>query len=181
MKKSSLLTQSLNQPIRTNSDRPSWDEFFMMHAYLAATRSSCLHLNTGAAIVKDKRVIAMGYNGAPSGIKSSLDYGSCRKDEYGINFEQKGSGTCRGRHAEENAMSLPSRTEMQGAEMFTVYYPCAACAKSMVGNDISRVVYSKVYKDKDNLSQELFDEKGIEVVQLDLDLDKFYGFFQKLK
>ena len=53
--------------------RPDWDEFFMMHTYLAATRSSCFHLNTGATIVKDKRIIAMGYNGAPSGIKNSFD------------------------------------------------------------------------------------------------------------
>lgn len=166
---------------RRLSDRPSRDEKFMMHAYVAATDSSCLNLNTGVAIVKDKRIISTGYNGAPSGIKNSLEHGFCRKEEFGIDFDTKGTGTCRGRHAEENAMSQRSRDDMNGATMYTVYYPCGPCAKSIVGNGISRIVYSKVYKDKDKLAQELFEEKGVEVVKLDFNPKKFYKFFNKLK
>ena len=161
--------------------RPNWDEFFMMHSYLAATRSSCFHLNTGAAIVKDKRIIAMGYNGAPSGIKNSFEYGWCRKEKFGIDFDEKGTGTCRGRHAEENAMSQPSRQDMEGATLYSVYYPCSSCAKSIVGNNFSKVFYSKLYKEKDSLAEEIFKEKGIEVIKLKIDLTEFSRFISNLK
>lgn len=162
-------------------ERPNWDEFFMMHAYLAAARSSCFHLNTGAAIVKDKRIIAMGYNGAPSGVKNSFEYGWCRKEKFGIDFDKKGTGTCRGRHAEENAMSQPSRQDLKGATLYSVYYPCSTCAKSIVGNDISRIVYSKVYKEKDSLSEEIFKEKEIEIINLNLDFERLNKFLSNLK
>jgi dCMP deaminase len=161
--------------------RPSWDEYFMAIAYLTATRSSCFNLNTGAVITKNNRIIATGYNGAPSGIPNSFEEGYCRKDKFGIDFEVKGTGTCRGRHAEENAMSQPSRDEMNGATIYSVYYPCGSCAKSIVGNDISKVVWSKIYKDKDKLAEELFEKKGIEVIKLELDLNKIYDFLYKLK
>ena len=166
--------------VKIMKSRPEWDEFFMMHAYLAATRSSCLYLNTGAAIVKDKRVRSMGYNGAPSGIGNCLELG-CRKENFDIEFESKGSGTCRGRHAEENAMSLLPRSEMKDSDIYTLYYPCGSCAKSIVGNDISRVFYSEIYKDNDALTDELFKEKGIEVIKLELDLDKIWEFISNLK
>ena len=161
--------------------RPDWDEFFMMHTYLAATRSSCFHLNTGATIVKDKRIIAMGYNGAPSGIKNSFEYGWCRKEKFGIDFDKKETGTCRGRHAEENAMSQPSRQDMESAILYVVYYPCSSCAKSIVGNNLSKVFYSKLYKEKDSLAEEIFREKGIEVVKLEIDLTNFSKFISNLK
>ncbi len=166
---------------RKPKDRPNWDELFMMHAYLAATRSSCLHLNTGVAIVKDKRVRSMGYNGAPAGIKSSLELRSCRKDEHGVAFDAKGTGTCRGRHAEENAMSQLSRAELIDSSIYTVYYPCGSCAKSIVGNGISEVYWSKLYKDKDKLAEELFNEAGIKVIQFKLDPKEIYEFMLKLK
>ena len=167
--------------IRTNKDRPSLDEKFMMQAFVAATSSSCLQLNTGVQIVKNKRAPAGGYNGAPAGIKSSLEHGFCRKDSYGIDFETKGTGTCRGRHAEENAMSELSREQMIGATMYTVYYPCGSCAKSIVGNGIERVVYAKVYKDKDKIAEELFKEAGVKVDHFPFDPKDFYKYFDALK
>ena len=68
------------------SDRPDWDEYFMSKAYDNATRSSCLHLKTGAVIRKGKYEISSGYNGAPSGIENCRDRG-CRKDEKKVDFD----------------------------------------------------------------------------------------------
>src|SRR3989338_1540967 len=88
--------------------RPNWDEMFMAHAFLAATRSSCIHLNTGCVIVKDHRILSSGYNGAPPGIENCLERG-CRKEKFGIEFNKKGTGTCRGAHAEINTLSRIAR------------------------------------------------------------------------
>ena len=74
-------------------ERFSWDEYFMASTLLTAGRSSCLHLNTGAIIVKDKRIIATGYNGAPPNIENCLDRG-CRKEQEGVGFHDKGKGVC---------------------------------------------------------------------------------------
>ena len=84
-------------------ERPSWDEYFMFAALSAATRSSCQCLFTGAVVVKDKRIVASGYNGAPEGIENCLVRG-CRKEQHHVAFADKGKGQCRGCHGEKNAM-----------------------------------------------------------------------------
>ncbi len=167
--------------MRTNADRPEWDEYFMSQAYLAATRSSCLKINTGAVIVKDKRVIAMGYNGAPSGIENSVKLGFCNKEKHGVDFDQKGTGTCIGEHAERNAMSEIARKELEDSILYTVYYPCSPCSKTIAGNKISKVFYSKIYKEKDSLAEEIFERKKIEVIKLEIDFEKIYRMISILK
>ena len=144
-------------------ERPSWDEFFMLDAIKTTTRSSCVYLQTGAVIVKDKRVIATGYNGAPPNIKNCLERG-CRKDRERINFDDKGKGVCRGVHAEYNAMCQRSRDEVKGTTIYSVYCPCSACAKQIVGNGLSRVVFLNHYQEPDSLTTELFEEAKIELV-----------------
>lgn len=161
--------------------RPSWDEYFMAIAYLTATRSSCLHLNTGVVITKNKRIISTGYNGAPTGIKSSLEHGFCNKEKHGIDFHTKGSGLCRGLHAEINAMNQTSMEALKESTMYTLYHPCTPCAKSIIGNNIKKVIYSKIYKEEDSLAKELFNEKGVKVIQMDLDIDKIYNKLINLK
>ncbi|MFH1358721.1 MAG: deaminase [archaeon] len=149
--------------------RPTWEESFMFAAYSAAARSSCRHIHTGAVIVKDKRVIAMGYNGAPPGIRNCLEVG-CRKDLKGIKWEEKNSGGCRGVHAEVNAMSQIARKDLKGTVLFTLYFPCSHCARAIVANGISEVVYSKIYKEPDSLTEELFTEAGVKLRRLKLDI-----------
>lgn len=162
-------------------ERPSWDEYFMYQAYWAATRSSCLHLNAGAAIVKDKRVIASGYNGAPPGIQNCLEVG-CRKEKEGVPFEEKGKSVCRGIHAETNARGQKGREELKGTTLYSVYFPCGPCAKEIAGAGIVEVVYSKFYNDeKDLLAQEIFSQAGIKVRRLELDLKKCSNFIKNLK
>ncbi|MDD5133685.1 MAG: cytidine/deoxycytidylate deaminase family protein [Candidatus Nanoarchaeia archaeon] len=153
--------------------RPSWDELFMFQVYVGATRSSCVHLQTGALIVKDKRVIASGYNGAPPGIGNCLDVG-CRKDKYKIDFNDKGKGVCRGSHAEINAMSQIARKDLEGTTLYSLYFPCSACAKAIAGNKIGEVVHSKTYQEHDSLTTELFREAGVKLRQLEIDIEKYF-------
>jgi len=154
-------------------ERPSWPESYMFSALWAACRSTCLHLQTGAVIVKDKRIIASGYNGAPPGIKNCLEVG-CRKDREHVDFDDKGKGVCRGIHAEINAMSQISRENLKGTTLYSLYYPCSGCAKSIVGNGIDEVFYSKVYKEPDSLTKEVFTEAGVEISLLELDTEKCF-------
>ena len=159
--------------------RPSWDESFMFSALWAAARSSCKYLATGTVIVKDKRIIASGYNGAPPGIENCLERG-CRKEEYGVPFNEKGKGVCRGLHAEVNAMSQIARQDIMGTEMYSLYLPCSACAKAIVGNGIAEVIYSKIYEEEDILTREMFKEAKIKLRKLDLNVEKYCEMIRKV-
>ncbi|MFA5723582.1 MAG: cytidine/deoxycytidylate deaminase family protein [Candidatus Pacearchaeota archaeon] len=152
-------------------NRPSWDEIFMLSAYESATRASCLHLKTGAVLVKDKRIIASGYNGAPQRNKSCLEIG-CRKDLLGISQDHKRTGNCRGAHAERNAMDQIAREGLKGVTLYTVMFPCSDCAKTIVGNGIVEVVYSMIYKEPDSLTKESFAEAGIKLREYHPDIEK---------
>jgi dCMP deaminase len=159
------------QSSRDYHDRPNWDEIFMQSAYEAATRSSCLMMKTGAVVVKDKRVIASGYNGAPPKMENCLERG-CRKKELGIENTTRGTGNCRGAHAERNAMKQIAREGLKGASLYTVFYPCSDCAKDIAGNEIVEVYYSLIYDEPSTLALEIFKESNISVSQLDPDIPK---------
>lgn len=158
-------------------DRPSWDEYFMTHAVLAASRASCQYVTAGAVIVKDKRIIATGYNGAPPGIGNCLEKG-CRKERVGIEFETKGTGNCIGEHAERNALLQVPRNMTLGAEMYSALFPCSDCAKQIVGAGISRLVYLNHYKEPSSLTKELMEGAGVQIEQMALDIDKMFKFLK---
>lgn len=153
------------------NERLNWDEKHMLAALSAASRSSCHYLNTGAVLVKNKRIIAEGYNGAPEGIANCLENG-CRKEKYGINFETKGTGNCRGIHAEVNALEEIAKKDALDSILYSVYYPCSECAKIIVNKGVKEVVYLKIYKEPDSLTKELFEEKKIKVRKLELDIER---------
>jgi dCMP deaminase len=157
--------------------RPSWDDFFMFSAIWAATRSSCIKMQTGSVIVKDKRIIASGYNGAPPGTKNCLELG-CRKELYKVDFNVKGKGVCRGLHAEVNAMSQIARQDLKGSSLYTLVYPCSPCAKEIVGNGISEVVYCKDYEEDHSYADEVFKESGIILRHLNLPPQKCFNLIQ---
>lgn len=154
-------------------ERPNWDEYFMHEAFWNSKRSSCIYLQTGAVVVRDKRIIAQGYNGAPRNIRNCLEVG-CRKDKYNIEFDEKGKGVCRGLHAEYNAMSQISSWDLPGTKLYSLYLPCSNCAKQIVGNGIIEVVYAKVYHEEDLLTKELFEEAGVKLRKMDIDLEKYF-------
>jgi len=158
-------------------NRPSWKESYMFSALWAATRSSCKHLQTGAVIVKDKRIIASGYNGAPPNMDNCL-YRGCRKEEQGIEFEEKGSGLCMGVHAEINAMSQISRENLKGTNMYSVYSPCPPCAKAIIGNGIACVFYLKKYEEQYPLTQRMFIESTSRVEKMNLNLQDCFKMIE---
>lgn len=161
--------------------RPSWDETFMFSALWAACRSSCLYLHTGAVIVnQDKRIIATGYNGAGPRINPNCLVRGCRKDEYGVDFDDKGKSACRGGHAEVHALELVARKDLVGTTMYTLHFPCSACAKQIESNGLAEVVYCKGYIEKDSLTTEIFSEAGIRLRRLDLDIEKCFKIIRRI-
>jgi dCMP deaminase len=127
------------------ANRLSLDDYFMGIARVVAKRSTCLHRQVGAVIVKGKQIVSTGYNGAPSGHPHCLDIGCARQ---GVPSGQH-SELCRGAHAEQNAINFAARygISIEGATLYTTHYPCSWCAKSLVNAGISRVIYDEDYPD----------------------------------
>lgn len=146
-------------------DRPSWDEYFMQMAQLTAQRSTCLRRKVGAVIVKDKHIIATGYNGAPRGLKHCVELGGCLREKLKIPSGQRHE-LCRALHAEQNAI-IQAATLGQSIEDGTIYIthqPCAICAKMIINAGLKRIVVKEGYPD--DLSVEILDEAGLKIVML---------------
>jgi dCMP deaminase len=144
--------------------RPSWDEYFMKIATLVAERSTCKRHHVGAVIVKNKRILTTGYNGAASGVKDCLELG-CLRDELKIP-----SGTqqqiCRAIHAEQNAIIQAGvhGVNIEGAIMYCTHSPCIICAKMIANAKIKSFVTFVEYADDE--FKKLFKEAGIGFVKL---------------
>ncbi len=143
--------------------RPEIDEYFLKVASVVAERSTCRRHHVGAVAVKDKHILATGYNGAPAGLKDCLELG-CLRDELGIP-----SGTrqeiCRGIHAEQNVIIQASLhgVSLEGATIYATHSPCILCAKMLVNAKIKRFVTFGSYADDSFLG--LFREAGIDFQQ----------------
>ena len=140
--------------------RPDIDEYFLKIASVVAERSTCRRHHVGAVGVKDKHILATGYNGAPFGLKDCLELG-CLRDEMNIP-----SGTrheiCRGIHAEQNVIIQASLhgVSLEGATVYVTHTPCVLCAKMLVNAKIRRFVTFGKYAD--DAFTDLFKEAGIE-------------------
>ncbi len=141
--------------------RPSWDEYFMDITKRVATRSTCLRRAVGAILVHDKRIIASGYNGGPTGLAHCLDIG-CLRERLGIPSGQQHE-LCRGIHAEQNAIIQAARygVSIEGATLYCTTQPCTQCTKMLINAGITEIVYAEGYPD--DLARELLDESGIVV------------------
>jgi dCMP deaminase len=143
------------------STRPDSDDYFLKIASVVAERSTCRRHHVGAVAVKDKHILATGYNGAPSGFKDCLELG-CLRDEMNIP-----SGTrqeiCRGIHAEQNVIIQASLhgVSLEGSTIYATHTPCNQCAKMLVNAKIKRYVSFGRYDD--NSFIDLFREAGIEL------------------
>lgn len=143
-----------------------WNERFMQMAETVAGWSSCYQENrhVGAVIVKDKRILATGYNGAPSGIKSCAERGECLRRVRNI-----ASGTmqevCYAVHAEQNAIIQAAKLgiSLDGAEMFVTHQPCVICTRMILNSGIKRVIYKNGYPDE--FALQLFAEAGVEIIK----------------
>jgi dCMP deaminase len=155
------LYASLGKLDLTNQEllRPSWDQYFMQLASLAAQRSNCMKRRVGCVVVRDKRVISTGYNGTPRGHKNCGD-GGCPRCNEGIG-SGVGLGTCLCIHAEENALLEAGRDRIrEGSILYCDTCPCLTCSIKIVQVGISEVVYSQGYcMDKDTAA--VFKESGV--------------------
>ncbi|MDO4482962.1 MAG: cytidine/deoxycytidylate deaminase family protein [Clostridia bacterium] len=139
-----------------------WDHRFMEMAHVIAGWTSCYVTgrSIGAVIVKDKRILTTGYNGAPAGLKTCRERGVCMRRSMGI-----ASGTraelCYAIHAEQNAIIQAAKigVSIEGAVLYCTHQPCSVCAKMIINAGISRVVYQEGYPDA--FSLELFEEAGV--------------------
>lgn len=147
--------------------RPSWDQYFIDITRLVATRSTCLRRGVGAILVKDRNILATGYNGVPSGI-SHCEQTGCLREQMKVPSGERHE-LCRGLHAEQNAIIQAARhgVNIDGATLYCTTMPCVICTKMLINAGIKRVVFSEGYAD--NLAREMIAESGIEVVQFGRD------------
>ena len=147
-----------------NDARPSWENYFMDITLLVAKRSTCRRRAVGAVVVKDKRILTTGYNGAPSGIRHCLEIG-CLREDLNIKSGQRHE-LCRGIHAEQNAIIQAAfhGVSIRGATLFCTNLPCSICAKMIINAGIEKIFYRSGYADP--MSDEMFREAGIEVIEL---------------
>ncbi len=143
--------------------RPSWNDYFMKITYDVAERSTCIRRKVGAVIVKDKRILATGYNGVPTGLVHCEERG-CLREELGIPSGERAE-MCRGLHAEQNAIIQAAQhgVGIDGSVIYSTTQPCIICAKMLINAKIEKVIYDGGYPD--DLSLEMLDESGIELVR----------------
>lgn len=148
--------------------RPAWDEYFMEIVELIKTRSTCDRRKVGALIVKDKRILATGYNGAPAGCKHCSEIG-CLREKLNVPSGQRHE-LCRAIHAEQNAIvqAAQSGTSVSGGTLYVNTQPCVLCAKMAINAGIKKIIYKGDYPDQ--LSLELLEEAGIELMKFMQDI-----------
>ncbi len=141
--------------------RPDWDEYFMRIAFLVSERSTCLRRKVGAVVVKDKRILATGYNGAPSGIRHCSETG-CLREELKVPSGERHE-LCRGLHAEQNAIIQAALhgVSLKGAVMYITTHPCIICAKMIINAGIKEIIVSQGYPDP--LAKAFLEEADVKV------------------
>ena len=145
-------------------NRPTWEEYFMEITRLVAKRATCLRRQVGAVLVMDKRLLATGYNGAPSGLAHCLEVG-CLREKRQIPSGERHE-LCRGLHAEQNVIIQAAfhGIRIQGSILYCTNLPCAICTKMLINAGIREIVYEGGYGD--DLSKEMLLEARIPIRQL---------------
>lgn len=151
------------------NSRPDWDSYFMEIASIVAKRSTCLRRTVGSLIVKDKRILSTGYNGAPSHLQHCVEAG-CLRERLKIASGERHE-LCRGLHAEQNAIIQAAYhgVSIHGADLYSTHLPCSICMKMIINAGIGKVLYREGYPDE--LSQELITESGMVVHRIDMGED----------
>ncbi|MGC8667166.1 MAG: deoxycytidylate deaminase [Chthonomonadales bacterium] len=142
--------------LRGGRARPSWDEYFMEIARVVSTRATCNRRHVGAVVVRDRRILTTGYNGAPHGLPHCTEVGCKMQDGHCI----------RTLHAEQNAIvqGALNGVSLRGATLYVTCQPCNNCAKMIINAGIVKVVFDGDYPDE--FAMELFEEAGIELIRL---------------
>ncbi len=142
--------------------RPEWDEYFLRIASLVAERSTCLRRGVGAILVKDKKILATGYNGAPSGIEHCETAG-CIRTQMNVPSGRRHE-LCRGLHAEQNALLQAALhgNSVKDAILYATIQPCIICAKMLINAGIKDIVIMGHYPDE--MAAQFLKEAGIRLV-----------------
>lgn len=151
-------------------DRISWDQYFMAQSHLLALRSTCTRLMVGATIVRDKRIIAGGYNGSVSGSVHCVDEGCYVIDGHCV----------RTVHAEANALLQCAKfgASTDGADIYVTHFPCLQCCKQLIQSGIRTVYYAEDYRNHE-YAIELFKETGVKTIKVTLDYLAFDTNYQE--
>ena len=145
------------------SGRPAWDDYFLDIVGIVANRATCIRRRVGAALVRDRRILSTGYNGAPSGLRHCMEIG-CLRERMNIPSGERHE-LCRGLHAEQNAIIQAALhgVGVNGATLYCTNHPCIICAKMIINAGIDRIVIKDDYRD--DLAEEMLAEAGIEVTR----------------
>lgn len=147
------------------SERISWLSYFMGIAYMVGERSTCVRRHVGCVLVKDKRILATGYNGAPSGLEHCTSTG-CLREKLKIPSGQHHE-ICRGIHAEQNAIiqAATSGTSILKADVYCTTCPCTQCVKMLINCGVRQIYYCEQYPDE--FAKKLLEEAGIPTIQIE--------------
>ncbi len=147
--------------------RPSWEIYFMEIAILVAKRSTCLRRSVGAVVVKDRRLLSTGYNGAPTHVRHCRETGCLREQRKVPSGERH--ELCRGIHAEQNAIIQAAfhGVSIRDASLYCTNLPCSICAKMIINAGIKKIYYLSGYAD--SMSEEMLNEAGVKVYKLEAD------------
>lgn len=140
----------------TRRQRPTWDEYFLDIAFSVAERSTCDRAHVGAVLVRDRRILATGYNGSPAGLPHCDEVGHLMVDGHCV----------RTLHAEQNAIiqSALHGVSSEGATAYVTHQPCLTCAKMLINAGIQRVVYAGNYLDE--YSRQFLAEANVQLEHL---------------
>ncbi|MDD5613506.1 MAG: cytidine/deoxycytidylate deaminase family protein [Candidatus Omnitrophica bacterium] len=146
------------------NNRPDWDTYFMNISRMVSSRATCLRRKVGALLVKERRILATGYNGTPSGITHCQETG-CLRESMSIPSGQRHE-LCRGLHAEQNALLQAALhgVSVQGGTLYCTNQPCVICAKMLINAGIKEIVIEDDYTDE--LAVEMLREAKIKIRKL---------------
>jgi dCMP deaminase len=146
-------------------ERISWDDYFMEITRMVAKRSTCLRRSVGAVLVKDKRIVATGYNGPPRGLKHCRETG-CLRAKLNVPSGERHE-ICRGLHGEQNAIIQAAihGVSIEGSTLYCTTQPCVICTKMLINSGIKTIKFEGGYPDE--LSLTMLKEAGIELVQFE--------------
>lgn len=144
--------------------RVPWPQYFMDITRLVAERSTCTRRKVGAIAVKNRRILATGYNGAPRNMRDCLEIG-CLREQLGVPSGQRHE-LCRGLHAEQNVIiqAAVHGVSLEGADIYCTHQPCLICAKMLINCGVAAVFYENPYPDP--MSESMFEEAGITLSEL---------------
>ena len=142
-----------------SSPRLPWPEYFMQITFLVSQRSTCLRRKVGAMAVKDRHILATGYNGSPSGIPHCLETG-CLREQMGIPSGERHE-ICVGLHAEQNVIiqAAVHGISLSGAEIYCTHQPCLICTKMLINCGVQAVYFARAYPDE--LATKMAKQSGI--------------------